>query len=381
MDIRKSHNQLILLVIFILLGSCQGVYSQEDLDESNPQLSEKPFCSTFVQLQWGSGEMDLGFPNPYTLFNFSSFTDTIPAVVFDQDDNVYLYDVVNSKVMIFDERGNFIQNVPVPEHFAIKAVDLVYFVDGPGLYYGDIAVRNDEIVIRRVDESRRSQLSFLSFSGNITHEIPLSTTTVDMLAPVLQTDSYGGIYIRAGNSFTPMDGSNGLHYISPDLKQEIIDSSFQTPRNIPPAFVVGWDGYLYKITDDKADFSGFLRKSVIDYEKWKISPNIGYFKAEPETGQFIIPELESEEGFLGVFLGVDKQGSAYIVHKTGVIMSDKKGTFYFKEFPEDIITSDHYVLWYRTISLSPSGDIYLLSYDEEDMEVQPSIKKCHFREQ
>jgi len=380
MDIRKFHSQaMLLLLLLVSLSSCGVIYFQDDPDESNPQLSEKPFCSTFAQLQWGSGEMDLGSPYPYTLVSFSSFRKTIPAVVFDQEGNVYLYDVVNSKVMVFDERGNFIQNIPVPEHFAIKAIGLVYFVDGMGLYYGDIAVRNDEIVIRRVDESKRSQLSFLSFSGNVTHEIPLSTTTVDMLEPVLQTDSCGGIYIRVGNSFAAMAGSNGLHYISPEFKQEI-DQSFQTPRNFPPAFIVGWDGYLYRITDDRADFSSFLKNPIIDYERWKISADVGFFKTKPETGKFLIPEPEPEERFLGKFLGVDKQGSAYIVKRTGVVMSDKNGVFYFSEFPEDIIISGYSALYYRAISLSPSGDIYLLSYDEEDMEVQPSIKKCRFFE-
>jgi hypothetical protein len=380
MGIRKFHSQVMLLLIFVFLCSCGVIYFQDDPDESNPQLSEKPFCSTFAQLEWGSGEMDLGSPYPYTLVAFSSFRKTIPAVVFDQKGNVYLYDVVNSKVMVFDERGNFIQNIPVPEHFAIKAIGLVDFVDGVGLYYGDIAIRNDEIVIRRVDESRRSQLSFLSVSGNITHEIPLSTTTVDMLTPVLQTDSYGGIYIRVGNSFTPMAGSNGLHYISPDLKQEIMDQSFQTPRNIPPAFIVGWDGYLYRITDDKADFSGFLKNPVIDYDRWKISTDVEFFKTKPEIGRFLIPEPEPEEMILGNFLGVDRDSSAYIVKRTGVVMSDKNGVFYFREFPEDIIISGYSAWLYRAVSLSPSGDIYLLSYDEEDIEVQPSIKKCRFFE-
>ncbi len=377
MDIRKSHSQLILLVVFILLGSCQGVSSQ-NFDGSNLQPSGKPFCSTFVQLQWGNGEMDLGSPEPYTLFNFSSSTDTIPSVVFDEDGNIYLYDVVNSKVMVFDVRGDFIKNIPVPEHFTIKAVDLVYVVDGLGLYFGDIAVRDDEIVIRWVNENMQSQLSFLSLSGKVINEISLSTTTVDMQAPVLQTDSYGGIYIRAGNSFTATAESNGLHYISPDLKQEVVDVSFRTPRNIPPAFIIGWDGYLYKITDDKADFSGFLNKPVIHYERWKITSDFEYFKTKPEIGEFVIPDQESEHQFSGNFLGVDKDSFAYIVHRTGITMADKKG-YLFKEFPEGIITNGYYGL--PMMSLSPSGDIYHLSYDIEDMDVQPSIKRCSFIEQ
>lgn len=212
------------------------------------------------------------------------------------------------------------------------------------------------------------RLSYINYSGKVEYDIPISPS-IALISPVILADQWGAIYMQTGNSFVYTVSNPGFLYISPpsDKKQEqvFIKAGIEEP------FFVGWDNYLYHITDHT-----FYHKSAshINYRRWEIFPDMDYWNNP--TKQESVPSLAG--GYKRI-IGIDRSSNLYVEilseNESYLIKVNTAGKahrligIFPQESPFDTIVSS---------SISPDGTYFGITYDANNSKILPNIIKCEF---
>ncbi len=255
-------------------------------------------CNTYVNATWGDGPTNWGSPHQYHLYNWANGDNTIPPLAFG-DGAVFFYDVINHRILAYQEDASTPTIIPVPSEYTALQDD---YGAGPRvLYFGDFtAYQNTFIFFYQSLDSRYPRLGIIDHRGSVLQEINLPYMNTDAISPVLQVDSRGNLYVAACDPY--VTGTGGLIYIHGESLSIVSDLRFFNVRNFPP-LRVGWNDILYKPSVGSPDQAFQVILS------WQLPASGDFTQSSTEYWILVFPEGMQFKRFLGA----DQNGNIYFV--------------------------------------------------------------------
>lgn len=327
-------------------------------------------CTTYKRLGWGDGSLDLGNPHKYQLLNVDSGLSRIPPLAINRDGDLFIYDVVNKRILRFIPPNEDPQIIILPNDEYVKKSETIL---QNGLIFGSFAVTQEHIIISYSlrEDGGLLHLSYINYEGTIDYDLNLEEwASIALPLPIIQTDQWGGVYFQVGNTFVMQSSKFGVLYITPPPWGEYPELTYIATKPYEP-IIIGWDNYLYHV------YNTLMSSTYLpSYRRWEITPDPDYWKHPVEEEKISVPEEASKQ-----FIGIDQESNLYILaYRAGkytVIKTnmEKSQVSIVGIFPQ----GDLYNM-IKSSSISPNGTFFGLSYDDSNPDVLPSVIQCLFPE-
>lgn len=341
--IRKFY-YLLEIMVFLFVTGCslwenhkpatQEAVSHSPLTRTSlpSSLSSNPvdlYCENYVKTRWGKADTEWGFPDG---LNGSIRTRLLP-LRFDSDNRLYFFDFANKRLLVYEK-----DYVPKP----ISLQPILFWQDQPNSFLFSITIHEDKIFV----PFYHNRLGILSMDGKVLGiiELPFSYDTFLPAESIIEVDPRGRLCTFKGTYDTEWE--NG--------KWEKIAGGCM-------------DTYFW------GDYSVTGNKNLeVSNEVLEIREISGENLSLIDTG---FPK--SNYPFSSLF-GVDKNGNAYLT------LSSTPPTWTYVKFNLQTYQTElaqmHLDPGYTIAvpSVSPDGILYILSYSDQDLSVQPGIYKCEF---